>query len=80
MNTSLSSPHTLAAPRPWTRLRDELRARRRDRAAHQALVRELAAYRTPAELQDLLAAMDRDERPEADEVRSILGARLAARP
>lgn len=48
-----------------------LRRHRAERAAHRQLRRELATYSTPAEIVDLLAAVDRDDAA-AVEVRTIL--------
>jgi hypothetical protein len=42
------------------------------RAERTQLRRDLAAYATPNEIDDLLAAFARDESPAADEVRSLL--------
>ncbi len=47
-------------------LRRAARRRRRD------LVRELAGYRTPAERDDLLAAVDRCPSPGREEIRRLL--------
>ena len=56
----------------WTTVKDELRERREARAARQALEADLAAYRTPADIEDLLASVDREDSPEADVIRGIL--------
>jgi hypothetical protein len=61
-------------------LTDELRERRRERAARVAMRRELATYSTPAQVWDLLGALpDRDDAA-AEEIRSILDASVVARP
>lgn len=53
--------------------RDDLRRRRAARAAHRTLERELATYTTPAEVDDLLAAMrGHDDNAENEEIRTIL--------
>jgi hypothetical protein len=45
----------------WTTVRDELRQRREARAHEHALRRELSAYTSPAEIDDLLATLDEQE-------------------
>lgn len=62
----------------WTTVRDDLRERREARAAHRRLQADLAVYRTPAEIDDLLAAVDGHEGTEAEQIRSILADNLAA--
>ncbi len=42
----------------WTTVRDELRERREARAHEHALRRELSAYTSPAEIEDLLATLE----------------------
>ena len=71
--TSVRSAHAL-----WAGLRDELRARQQARAAYRNLERDLASYRTPSEVNDLLAAIDRqgDDSPQAEQVRAILARNL----
>ena len=60
-------------------IRDQLRDRRQARISYYALQRELAAYRTPNEIADLLAAVDRQvDAPEAERVRTILEDNLSA--
>jgi len=54
-------------------LRDELRERRQARVAYYDLKRDLAVYRTPSAVNDLLVAVDRDgNTPEAEQMRAIL--------
>jgi hypothetical protein len=53
-------------------LRDELRVRRQERAEHRALQRELASYRTPREIDDLLGAVAEQDGRDAQRVRDIL--------
>ena len=54
-------------------LRDELRERRQARVAYHDLKRELAVYRTPSAVDDLLAAVDRQpDAPQAELIRTIL--------
>lgn len=59
-------------------LRDDLRARREAAATRRTLEHELAAYRTPSDISDLLSAAGRSTDPEAELVRSILNDNLAA--
>jgi hypothetical protein len=66
---------TLTTPR-LTRLRDELRERRRARAAQRVLEEQLASYVGPAEVDDLLASLADQDGPDADQIRSILTRRL----
>jgi hypothetical protein len=56
----------------WTTVKDELRERREARAAVAALRADLAHYRTPSDIDDLLAAVDAQETPEAELIRGIL--------
>ena len=74
------SHHTTAPVRShgWlNELRSTLAARRQDKAARRQLENELASYRSPAEIQDLFAALARAEDSEAAEnVRRILLDRL----
>ncbi len=53
-------------------VRDDLRVRRQARRQQRDLVRELATYSTRAEVDDLLAVIDRHESVEAEEIRTIL--------
>ena len=53
-------------------IRDQVRERRQERAEHRALERELASYRTPSEIDELLVVLGQHEGPEAQEVRDIL--------
>jgi hypothetical protein len=58
---------------------DELRERRRVRAARVAMRRELATYSTPAEVRDLLGVLPERDDAAAEEIRSILDAGVVAR-
>ena len=62
----------------WTTVKDELRERRQRREALATLRRDLEHYRTPAEIDDLLASVDAEEGPEAEMIRSILTDNLLA--
>jgi hypothetical protein len=55
-----------------TLVRTEIRERRHERAEHRTLERELASYRTPSEIDELLVVLGQHEGPEAQEVREIL--------
>jgi hypothetical protein len=61
----------------WTTVRDELRERRDARAHERRLREDLAPYSTPAEIKDLLSAVDREETRDAEVIRSILHENLA---
>ena len=67
---------TIAPFRPVRNLvssvQDELRERREVRVAYRALERELASYRTPHEIADLLGTISDQESPEAEQIRDIL--------
>jgi hypothetical protein len=56
----------------WTNVKDELRERREARAAHNALRADLAHYRTPSDIEDLLASVDTQDTPEAELIRDVL--------
>ena len=62
----------------WTNVKDELRERREARAAHNALRADLAHYRTPSDIEDLLASVDTQDSPEADIIREVLMDNLRA--
>ena len=62
----------------WTSVKDELRARREARAALTTLRADLEHYRTPAEIDDLLACVDAQDTPEAEMIRGILSENLRA--
>ena len=67
--------HTTAPVRRsgWlSELRVSLRERRQAKADRRALEAELASYRTPAEVEDLFAAIRTQDDPTADEMRRIL--------
>src|SRR5215204_3554023 len=62
----------------WTTIRDELRERREAREALRKLRADLEHYRTPAEIDDLLASVDEEDTPEAELIRGILSENLRA--
>lgn len=57
---------------PLRGLLDTMRERRESRARYAALKRDLASYRTPREIDDLLGVIRHQEGPEAQQVRDIL--------
>jgi hypothetical protein len=59
-------------PALWTTVRDELRTQRAKRAARKTLQRELAAYTTPSDLDDLHAVLSRYDEAEVADIRRIL--------
>jgi hypothetical protein len=63
-----------------TTIRTQVRERRQERAEHRALERELASYRTPSEIDELLVVLGHHEGPEAQEVRNILLQNLRPTP
>jgi hypothetical protein len=72
--------HTSTRPATHSRLaglRDQLRERRQARLSYRTLERELAAYRTPSEINDLLAAVDRHDSADAEDIRGILTRNMA---
>jgi hypothetical protein len=78
MNTN-ANQSTTTSRRPlqlWTSVRDELRERRQTRTERRSLERELSAYTTPAEIDDLLAVIENEDSLAADQVRAILGRNL----
>jgi hypothetical protein len=68
------SPRYSLTPR-WRQFRAELGARRRDRAAHRDLARDLAGYTSPRDLADLEAILERHPEHEAAPVRRIIAGR-----
>ena len=56
----------------WTTVKDELKERRDARAALRRLEADLAHYRTPTEIDDLLATVEGEDTPEAELIRGIL--------
>lgn len=61
----------------WATVRDELRERRQHHAEYRALERDLASYRTPAEVEDLLGSIRHAEGPDAERIRLILARNLS---
>jgi hypothetical protein len=78
MNTNANQPTTTSrrSLQLWTSVRDELRERRQTRTERRSLERELSAYTTPAEIDDLLAVIENEDSLAADQVRAILGRNL----
>jgi hypothetical protein len=57
-------------------IRENRRLDREARAAYQSLQRELATFRSPHEVDDLLGSIRNEEGPEAQQVRDILLANI----
>lgn len=53
-------------------VRDELRERRQARTARRSLEREIASYRTTAEVNDLLGSLQASDDDAAQEIREIV--------
>jgi len=64
--------------RRLTAIREEVRETRAARAERKSLARELAAYTTQNDLDDLDAILDRHSDEETREIRRIMAARRAA--
>src|SRR6478752_3193117 len=60
----------------WNTVKDELRERREGREALNRLRADLQHYRTPSDIDDLLASVDSEDTPEAEMIRSILSENL----
>lgn len=56
----------------WNTVKDELRERREARAALNKLRADLEHYRTPSDIEDLLASVDGEDTAEAEMIRGIL--------
>ncbi len=79
-NTAHTAGHTLArVTHLWTAVRDEARTHRAARAEHRQLRADLASYRTPTDISDLMAALDGSQGHDRDvsEMRTILAHNLA---
>ena len=73
MRTNSTSDTKPAALTLLGGLGDKLHERRQARAAYGHLKRELACYRTPSEISDLLTAVDsHGDDPRVEQVRRIL--------
>ena len=67
--------HTTAPVRSYgwlSELRTTLRERRQATADRRAMAADLASYRTPAEIEDLFAAIRTQDDPATEEMRGIL--------
>ena len=62
----------------WNTVKDELRERREAREALRRLRADLQHYRTPSDIEDLLASVDAQDTPEAEMIRTILTENLRA--
>jgi hypothetical protein len=75
-NTSNDSTTATATQTPRTgmlsALREDLRAKRAARQARRTMIRELAAYTSPADQADLDATLSRYDDDEVAEVRRLL--------
>ncbi len=60
----------------WTTVKDELRERRENREALNRLRADLGQYRTPSDIEDLLATVEGEETPDAELIRGILSENL----
>ncbi len=58
----------------WTAVRSQIRETRDERAGRAQLERELGAYTSPADLDDLYAILDRYSDQETAEIRRVLAA------
>ncbi len=74
--TTTEGVHTPARrPRErWAAAQQEFRERRQVRRAYRALARDLAAQPRTSQLNDLLAAVDRQNSGDADVIRRIVSA------
>lgn len=80
MKTSSTTHETTTPRRPFAvAVRDELRERRDARREYRALSRELASYTTRSDVDDLLAAVDRQGSPGGEQIREILNRNVLAR-
>ena len=70
--TATDSEPSALLPTLLATVRDELRLHRQQRAARKQLVRDLATYTTPADLDDLEAVLDRYEEDQVADIRQIL--------
>jgi hypothetical protein len=59
-------------------IRESLRTRREAAAARRDMERLLSSYNSPSDIDDILAAADRHDGPEAELMREILTDNLAA--
>ncbi len=57
-------------------IREDLRVRSAARAANRRLQADLASYTTKTDIDDLLAAVDREESLEAEAMRDVLHSKL----
>ena len=62
----------MTTPTLWTTVKDELRERRENREALGRLRADLDQYRTPSDIDDLLATVEGEDTPEAELIRGIL--------
>ena len=70
----MASATNLLSP-TWTTIRGQLRQRRESHAERKSLERELAAYTSDNDLNDLGAILDRHSEAETATIRRILASR-----
>lgn len=76
-STNSKSTHPLQTTSArWASFRERMRVRRQERAAHDRMMRELDTYHSRSEIEDLLAAADRSNHPDAEITRAVLHAKL----
>lgn len=71
-----ATTHRPSARERLTTVRDDLRSHREARLARRTLERELATYRSPADVADLLALVEGSDGSDQEAIRSILIANL----
>ena len=77
MTTQTTSPSRSLGRSRLGGLRARLQERREAHRAYRNLKRELATYRTPSDIEDLLSAVDRqEESPQVRQMRAILTSNL----
>ena len=76
MNNRTFTNSTTYAAKLVAMVRDDLQERREARAARARLMRDLDGYQSRVDIDDLLAAVDRHEGPEAELMRTILHSKL----
>lgn len=70
-------PHARCMTNLWITIKTERAARRALAARRRQLESELAAYSTPAEIADLMAAADRTPEADSEMLRSVLNDNLS---
>ena len=70
--SSTTTDHAHALPGLLATVRDELRAKRAERAARKTLIRELASFTSPAERADLDATLSRYPDEDVADLRRLI--------